>query len=438
MIRAVGRPQTDRRAPVLRHKTDGPFVHHADAGAWVPTDPPLMNLLRPAAVLLAALVLAAGCTPQASAPPASAPPATPTPSPSASVSPEPSPSEAPPSSSPAPTVVWERGSVPATANASSTIGVVPGGDGLIAIGFDGGFGSLLWTSPDGRAWTDVTPDGFQSVGIASVVEHDGRLVGVGRGDTINVDANRAAAFLSDDGLTWHEAEGAAGMEGQLIDVVFTDLGLFAVGGVPGADAAGIWRSTDGSTWERTGGDFEHAFMWAIAEGGPGLVAVGWRRNPDPDLAVWTSADGVSWTLSPDPEGVEGYEATDVIDLDGTLAMVGSSFTGEGGRVWFSDDGLAWDLADVAGGMTGGAYARGLTRIPGGGLVAVGGGGNMQGMAWFSTDGRSWEPLGDPVPNAFFNAAFATDDGLLLTGATQDGTLETGVQAYATVWSATFD
>ena len=53
---------------------------------------------------------------------------------------------------------------------------------------------------------------------------------------------------------------------------------------------------------------------------------------------------------------------------------------------------------------------------------------MEGMAWFSTDGRSWEPLGDPVRNAFFTGARLADDGLLLTGATQAGTLETGVEA----------
>ena len=88
---------------------------------------------------------------------------------------------------------------------------------------------------------------------------------------------------------------------------------------------------------------------------------GWRRNPEPDLAVWTSPDGASpGPLPPDPEGFAGYEATDVVDLDGTLVMVGSSFTGEGGRIWFSDDGFTWEPAEVAGGMDG-AYAREASR-----------------------------------------------------------------------------
>ena len=326
--------------------------------------------------------------------------------------------------------------MPGSANASATVTLVPGGEGLIAIGFDGGFGSILWTSPDGRTWTDVTPEGFASIGITSVVEFDGGLVGVGRGDTISVDSELAAVYRSDDGLTWRTVEGGDEMRGQMIDVVATPDGLFAVGGVPGADSAGIWRSADGETWERTGGDIEHAFLWSIAEGGPGLVAVGWRRNPDPDLAVWTSPDGVDWSLSPDPEGFAGYEATDVVDLDGTLVMVGSSFSGEGGRIWFSEDGITWEVADVAGEMDG-AYARAVALTPAG-LVALGGSTTaMEGMAWISADGRSWQPWGIPVPNAFFNGAHAADDGLvLLTGATQAGTLETGIEAYAMIWSAT--
>ena len=357
---------------------------------------------------------------------------TPTPTPSPVPSEPPASEPPPPSPSSAPTLEFEAADIPESATGSSTLAIVTGGEGLVAVGFNGGFGSILWTSTDGRRWADVTPDDFPSIGITSVVEVDGGLVGVGRGDTINVENELAAVYLSDDGLTWRMVEGGDEMRGQMIDVVATDRGLYAVGGVPGADAAGVWFSADGETWERTGGDVDHAFMWSIAEGGPGLVAVGWRRNPDPDLAVWTSPDGIDWTLSPDPEGFAGYEATDVVDHDGTLVMVGSSFMGEGGRVWFSDDGVAWSLADVAGGMDG-SYARSVALTPAG-LVAVGGNDAMEGMAWISTDGRSWEPLGEPVPNAFFTGGVFTDAGLLLTGATQSGTLETGIESHAMIWT----
>jgi hypothetical protein len=385
--------------------------------------------LRP--ILLAALVaLTAACTadpgpstaPSDSPPPASVPPSeAPTPTPEPSKAPTP------------PTIAYEPATIPDAAMNSATLAIVPGGDGLVAIGFDGAFGSLLWTSADdGQTWSDITPADFASIGIASVVEFDGMLVGVGRGDTINVDAEQAAVYLSDDGVAWRKVETAEQLVGQMIDVVATDDGLFAVGGVPGADSAGIWHSTDAETWTRVGGDLEHAFLWSIAEGGPGLVAVGWRRNPEPDLAVWTSADaGQTWQLAPDPEGFAGFEATDIAALpDGTLAMVGSAFDGSAGRIWTSTDATGWTLA--VDDMGSGAYARSLT-VTDAGLLASGGGEDMHGRAWLSTDGVAWTALGDPLEGTFFTGAFATADGVLLTGGTQAGTLETGIQAHAGVW-----
>ena len=382
------------------------------------------------AVLTAACTAAPGpsSAPSDSPPPASAPPS----EAPATPEPEPEPSE----QVTPPTVAYEPASFPETELNSATTLIVPGGDGLVAIGYNGGFGSALWTSADGGlTWTDVTPDDFASIGIASVVEYDGMLVGVGRGDTINVDAQEAAVYLSDDGLAWRKVTTADQHIGQMIDVVATDDGLFAVGGVPGADAAGVWHSTDGEAWERIGGDFEHAFMWAIAEGGPGLVAVGWRRNPEPDLAVWTSADAcATWELAPDPEGFAGFEATDVAQLpDGTLVMVGGAFDGSGGRIWTATDGLAWTIAldDM-----GAAFARSLTLTQAG-LIGVGGDDQMQGRAWISADGTTWSPLGDPLPNAYFTDVVETDDGrLLFTGGTQSGTMETGIVAHAAVWVGT--
>jgi hypothetical protein len=391
--------------------------------------------LRPAVLAAVTLVLA-GCT--AAPVPSQSPITTPPP---ASVPPSraPEPSETPEPSEPAapPVIGFEPAEVPDTESNTGATVIARGGDGLVAIGFDGGFGSLLWTSDDGgRTWTDITPADFASAGIVSVVEFDGMLVGVGRGDTINVDAEHAAVYLSEDGVAWRKVETADPLIGQMIDVVATDDGLFAVGGVPGADAAGVWHSTDAETWTRVGGDLEHAFLWSIAEGGPGLVAVGWRRTPDPDLAVWTSADaGQTWDLAPDPEGFAGREATDVAALpDGTLAMAGSAFDGSGGRIWTSTDGLDWSIAHE---LPGGAYARSLVLTPAG-LVAAGGDGDMQGRAWFSTDGIAWAPLGDPVEGAYFGAAYGTEDGLLFIGATQAGTLETGIQSHAAIWLATLN
>ena len=385
--------------------------------------------LRP---LLAAVALAVTVACSAQPDPSTEPSASPTERPMPSDEPSAAaPSEQPSPSEPAVTG-WQPASVPDSEISSSTVLVVPGGDGLIAIGFNGAFGSILWTSGDGgRTWTDITPSNFASIGIVSVVEFDGMLVGVGRGDTINTEAEQAAVYLSEDGVDWRKVETADPLIGQMIDVVATDDGLFAVGGVPGADSAGVWHSPDGEAWERIGGDLEHAFLWAIAEGGPGLVAVGWRRNPEPDLAVWTSADaGATWELAPDPEGFAGFEGTDVAALpDGSLAMVGSALDGSEGRIWTSTDGIDWTLAVET---LDGAYARSLAATPDG-LVAVGGGGDMRGRAWHSIDGTTWAPLGEPMPESFFTSAMAVEGGVLVTGATQTGSVETGIDSRAGIW-----
>ena len=377
---------------------------------------------------LTALILA-GCATQ------STPSPTPTQIPASDpASPSPTPQ---PSAPAAPAFEIQPGDVPDSPVGSSMTIVYPMAEGFAAIGFDGAFGSILWSSPDGRSWTDVTPEGFASVGIVSVVPFEGGFVGVGRANTTEVDLEVAAVYRSDDGLDWRRVTGDD-MDGQLIDVVATDAGLFAVGGVPAADAAGIWHSTDGESWSRVGPDLEHAFLWSIAEGGPGLVAVGWRRNPEPDLAVWTSADdGRTWELSQDPERGAGSEATDVIALEsGDISMVGGAHDGSGGRMWASADGITWELAMIDGSdLIPGAVARTVSSLSGG-LVAVGGSETMEALAWFSADGRSWEQIdGSATPNAYFPAAVSVDGSMLIAGATQEGTMETGIKSHAQIWIA---
>ena len=334
-----------------------------------------------------------------------------------------------------PAVAWRPAHAPDAPDLSSIIAVVGALDGrLVAIGFDGGFGSILWSTTDTQTWSDVTPADFPSAGVAGITQLGDLVVAVGRGDTIDVDANLAAVYLSDDGLTWRQA--ATRIDGQLIDVVTTNDGLYAVGGVPTGDSAGVWHSMDGEAWERIGPDFEHAFLWSIAEGGPGLVAVGWRRNPDPDLSVWTSPDGNEWTLAPDPEGFAGFEATDVTATpDGTLVMAGSAFDGSGGRIWTSTDGVRWELSDFE---PDGGFARNLAWSPYG-VIAVGAR-DEAGVAWISPDGgRTWEPLGDPIPDAYLNSAYVSDGGLVfVAGGTQTGTIETGITGRAMIWNGAFD
>lgn len=388
--------------------------------------------LRADVLALGLVLVLAACSAAPDPSPTSHPPTAAPPTPGASPS-DPGPT---PTATPLPSIVIEPASVPAGNPSSATVDIVPGGDGLVAIGFDGGFGSILWTSEDGTTWRDVTPGSFVSVGMADVLRTaDGRLVAVGRGDTINVDAEVAAAYLSDDGLAWRPVADSPALRGQLIRAIEASDGtIVAVGGVPGADAAGFWRSPDGGeTWERVGDDLPGSFLWSIAEGGPGFVAVGWRRTPDPTAAVWTSPDGGTWTLVSSQVAPPGTELVDVLALEGgSLVAIGSAFDGSGAFILHSDDGFGWTAAAIEGDL-GGAGLRNVIETPIG-LVAVGSSGT-DAVAWRSTDaGRTWTLLADPVPDAYFTSAHVTDGGLVLTGATQTGTLETGIDARAAAWT----
>ncbi|MEE9473177.1 MAG: hypothetical protein V3V82_04265, partial [Acidimicrobiia bacterium] len=86
-------------------------------------------------------------------------------------------------------------------------------------------------------------------------------------------------------------------------------------------------------------------MLSVAFGDAGLVAVGLDRD---NGAVWTSPDGLTWQLVPDPDGV--FTGLTVSDLAvgglGYVAVGPHWATAEPthGAVWTSPDGLSWTIA----------------------------------------------------------------------------------------------
>ena len=105
--------------------------------------------------------------------------------------------------------------------------------------------------------------------------------------------------------------------------------------------------------------------------------------------------------------------------------------GSGGRIWTSPDGVASALAvDTMDSV----YAGSLALTPAG-LVAMGGGDDMQGRAWLFRDGSEWAPLGEPVPESSSHRPFPPRKPLRHRRR-QTGTLETGIDARAGVWLAT--
>ena len=198
-------------------------------------------------------------------------------------------------------------------------------------------GELLLFSPDAERWTVSTLDeafGPDRMLGASVVGTDRVVAAVGRGypdpsrdqsiwvglpvsgtampttaaPTGNESAALPEAVMDGPALAWERVLDLE--DHRLATMLATDLGLWAIGEDDGRPST-LWHSADGATWTRldTDGLFgEGAVVSGVAEGGPGLLAVGSAPSGDGQEAVaWTSADGQKWTMSslgrtmPEPE-----------------------------------------------------------------------------------------------------------------------------------------
>jgi len=215
--------------------------------------------------------------------------------------------------------------------------VVAGGPGLVAVGYDEGAGdredgggwakdAAVWTSPDGITWTRVPHDeavfgGPNSQRMNGIVAGGPGLVAVGYDNSAAgwAGANsNAAVWTSPDGLTWTrvpDSEVFGDYRWQTMTAVAAGgPGLVAVGydGIATNHDAAVWTSPDGVIWARVPHDEavfggpEAQAMNAVVAAGPGLVAVGYAGVVnDPDTAVWTSPDGATWTRVPHDAGVFG-------------------------------------------------------------------------------------------------------------------------------------
>ena len=221
----------------------------------------------------------------------------------------------------------------------------------------------------------------------------------------------------------------------MFDVTVVGSRLFVVGfdwGEWDRENGVIFTSYDGVSWVRLAEDdpaltLGAVLMYAVTEGGPGLVAVGAGcENETGECAVhptaWTSVDGTSWTRTPEDPAIFGDGTTQrggmygVADTSHGLVAVGSmrywTVDDEGVEVpvsfhpavWISDDGITWKRAWEGTGsvvdsddvfyddISMGSVVEG----PDGLLVAVGAtldenGGDIA-TVWTSVDGRQWERI----------------------------------------------
>jgi hypothetical protein len=149
-----------------------------------------------------------------------------------------------------------------------------------------------------------------------------------------------------------------GLSAEMRDITPGGPGLVVVGNIfrggfgnTATDAGAVWTSPDGLRWTFAADQIEAAWISAVTEGGPGLVAVGAAGGLDPHdagsalAAVWTSTDGATWSRVPSPPEVRGGpDNQDIWTV--TTGGPGLVAVGEGPTVWTSTDGTTWSRLDI--------------------------------------------------------------------------------------------
>ena len=425
-------------------------------------------MTKPAKViaLFAVLLVAAACGPTAQAlhptlpPRAGGTPGTPVfpappsavvgpPAPATSTSPAVLPS-APSggSASPLPPGIGQQIANFPQADAYQVSGVVPIGDGFLAVGYGPLPGhpdsdldqALIWTSPDGMTWrvsadpalTGFTPDGVVTVG--SDIYAYGDLTTCDSATDPSCPDSTTAIFKSSNGSGWEQLQQPADIQQAIFDRVVGANGLLVAWGSAADqdETTTLWTSSDGIAWTSATDLAGMDELDSATAGGPGLLAFGMRTDQQSDaeaLLGATSSDGVHFTAANTPnvpdgeiddivQGVPGYVGVGYGDSDvnPTLALAVASA-----------DGLTWVQATTSDNSFENAYMSNVYPDSSG-YVAVGStldenDPDYQTLrAWTSADGHSWRTVGAVgAPYTDFGASALGSHGLIAITETENDT-----------------
>jgi hypothetical protein len=170
----------------------------------------------------------------------------------------------------------------------------------------------------------------------------------------------------------------------------------------------VFVSADGREWRVT--PIEHGVnaastseIYGIARGPTGYLAIGTACCDPEARAFWHSADLERWTrqeIGGDLDATRFY-VNEIAGGPAGWVAVGSDFDGTTGAVWASDDGATWDLVlEVQSGRPGLTLAD-VAMTPDGPIVVGtvdGPDGTYDGAVWASSDGRAWERVGADDPD----------------------------------------
>jgi hypothetical protein len=198
------------------------------------------------------------------------------------------------------------------------------------------------------------------------------------------------------GINWSSAGAAPFSQvdfGPYFVTVDTDVLMVSTTG----NTTTVWTSKNGAAWSHKSGsgafgiDNRRFVVQGFSDdGNGGLVVVGnsiGQASGDVAAAAWHSQDGVSWSPM-DVQSAAGQEMT-----GGVASHGGHIVAGGNGVAWVSTDGRSWTSEPLPG-----ASAKGGTFMPravgawNGGFAIIGlwnGTGTTRSTAWYSSTGLDW-------------------------------------------------
>jgi hypothetical protein len=225
--------------------------------------------------------------------------------------------------------------------------------------------------------------------------------------------------FSADGLHWTVGRpvGIAGLKSavDITQVVEGPSGLLAVGRYPGAACGGpstidaLWTSTDGLTWSlvQPSADFASASVYRVDGGSTGFIASGILKDGTTQ-AVWLSGDGRSWSRVPLTSPAFGKFVLDgATSFAGGYVISGAVLKDSGcgqtwvtPSLWWSADGRSWTRSELAGAATANDAYITTTKVSDHALMAIA---NewveatqvSSQQVWVSSDGRTWKLVKSP-------------------------------------------
>ena len=220
----------------------------------------------------------------------------------------------------------------------------------------------VWSSTDGKTWTQETADAdWPPRSLHQALSHKGRIYVLG-GVTYN-DEELNDVWSSADGQNWSlETDGAdwsvrsghqALSHKGRIYVMSGGVNIYGENPIGKSD---VWSSTDGKTWTQETADVDwspRVFYQALSHKGRIYVLGGTTYNDEDLNDVWSSADGQTWMLETADADWSVREGHQAVSYNGRIYVLGGLLYYEVGDneeiyndyndVWSSVDGQTWRL-----------------------------------------------------------------------------------------------